>query len=553
MKNNIGKIVLFVALGLGLLIGGVLVGVGISKLGTKTYQVTFVSNGGSKVMSQNVKDGDTVSRPTEPEKEGYAFIAWLYNGEVFDFNTKINKDIELSADWTEFGANHFKITFDSNGGSTVANQVLKEDGELDLSVVPTKKGAIFVGWYYNNELVTEDTVLPKNATLKAVWKQDPNMPTGTATPNGKVVYGDADRDGKVTVTDATVVEQHILGVSKLSGQALKNADINGDGKVNSVDTVLIQGYVARYFEHNTSKALTNYVLYGDANNDGKINVADRTAIQAHVQNVGKLSGQSLKNADINNDGKITGADEALVAGYIAGYCKHNIYAPLTGAKLYGDANVDGVVNVADRTSIQNHVKGTAKLTGLGLAYADVNADGVVNTADEVLIGGYLAKYYGHNIYSPLKDARLYGDANVDGDVDVKDKTAIQKYILGTSKLTAQGKQNADINSDGKINKVDEALITGVSLRYYKDFNIYKPISSYILYGDVNQDGRVTIQDATQIQKYLAGTSRLIGQALKNADVNADGKITNDDAISIQKYLSGSYYYASNALPYQPFK
>ena len=552
MSKNVGKIVLFVALGLGLLLCGVLAGIGINKFGTKTYEVSFVSNGGTEVMSQNVKEGDTVNRPTEPEKDGYAFIAWLYNGEVFDFTTKIDKNIELSADWTEFGENHFKITFDSNGGSTVANQVLENNEELDLSVVPTKKGAIFVGWYYNNELVTEDTVLPENATLKAVWKQDPDAPTGTATPSSKVVYGDADRDGSVTVKDATVIENHILGVSKLSGQALKNADINGDGKVNSVDTVLVQGYVAKYFDHNPSTALKTYVLYGDANNDGKVDVKDRTAIQGHVQNVSKLAGQAAKNADINGDGKITGADEALIGGYLAGYYRHNICSPLTNQKLYGDANLDGVVDVKDRTAIQSHVQGTTKLVGQALKYADINGDGTVNTADDKLIGGYLAKHYSHNIYAPLTNARLYGDANVDGDVDIKDKTAIQKYILGTGKLTAQGKKNADINADGKIDKVDEALITGIALRYYSNFNIYKPMSSYVLYGDVNLDGRVTVKDATLIQKYLAGSTKLTGQALKNADVNADGKITATDVTTIQKYLAGNYNY-TNVLPYKPYR
>lgn len=552
MKNNIGKIILFVALGLGLLIGGVFAGVGISKMGTKSYEVSFVSNGGTKVMSQNVKEGDTVSRPTEPEKDGFAFIAWLYNGEVFDFNTKINKDIELSADWAEFGANHFKITFDSNGGSTVANQVIDKNGNVDLSDVPTKDGAIFVGWYYNNKLVTEDTVLPQNATLKAVWKQDPDAPTGTATPSSRVVYGDADRDGKVTVKDATAIEKHILGVTRLSGQALKNADVNGDGKVNSVDTVLIQGYVAGYFDHSSAKALKSYVLYGDANNDGKINVSDRTAIQKYIAGTASLTTQGKKNADINGDGKITNADQVLIGGYIAGHYRHNIYSPLTSAKLYGDADLDGVITVTDRTAIQKHVQGIAKLTGRALAYADINADGVVNTADEMLIGGYLAKYYNHNIYAPLTSAKLYGDANVDGEVNVKDRTAIQKYIASTGTLTTQGKQNADINADGKINKIDEALITGVSLRYYSNFNIFKPMSSYVLYGDVNLDGRVTVQDVTLIQKYASRTTTLTGQALKNADVNADGSVTTYDATLIQRYLAGNYNY-TNVLPYKPYR
>lgn len=56
-------------------------------------------------------------------------------------------------------------------------------------------------------------------------------------------------------------------------------------------------------------------------------------------------------------------------------------------------------------------------------------------------------------------------------------------------------------------------------------------------GDANNDGRVNIKDATQIQKFVA---LMISEnprdfIYKNADVDTDGKITVRDATKIQKY------------------
>lgn len=61
----------------------------------------------------------------------------------------------------------------------------------------------------------------------------------------------------------------------------------------------------------------------------------------------------------------------------------------------------------------------------------------------------------------------------------------------------------------------------------------------ILVGDANEDFKVTIEDTTFIQKYIAdlevikeGTPQYYA-----ADVNLDGSINIEDAITIQKYIA----------------
>lgn len=59
-----------------------------------------------------------------------------------------------------------------------------------------------------------------------------------------------------------------------------------------------------------------------------------------------------------------------------------------------------------------------------------------------------------------------------------------------------------------------------------------------LLGDVNMDGAVSITDATEVQKGIAGLLSLNEYQNKLADVNKDGNISINDATQIQKYLAG---------------
>lgn len=58
----------------------------------------------------------------------------------------------------------------------------------------------------------------------------------------------------------------------------------------------------------------------------------------------------------------------------------------------------------------------------------------------------------------------------------------------------------------------------------------------VLIGDANQDGSVTISDATEIQRHLAGFETLTGDGATAADTDKDNSITITDATLIQKYL-----------------
>ena len=67
-----------------------------------TYTVTFNSQGGSAVASQTVKHGEKVSKPADPTRENYVFLAWYEDSAAvtaFDFSLPITADWTLYAGW----------------------------------------------------------------------------------------------------------------------------------------------------------------------------------------------------------------------------------------------------------------------------------------------------------------------------------------------------------------------------------------------------------------------------------------------------------------------
>lgn len=57
-------------------------------------------------------------------------------------------------------------------------------------------------------------------------------------------------------------------------------------------------------------------------------------------------------------------------------------------------------------------------------------------------------------------------------------------------------------------------------------------------GDVDSDGRVTVEDAMLALNYSAGKRQLTAEQLFLADVTYDGTVNSTDALRILLYISG---------------
>ncbi|MBQ4566190.1 MAG: InlB B-repeat-containing protein, partial [Oscillospiraceae bacterium] len=74
-----------------------------------TYLITFVSNGGSEVTSVHVREGETLTCPTDPTRYGYVFAGWYCDPELndpYDFTTPVPYSFNLYAKWEPWPINH---------------------------------------------------------------------------------------------------------------------------------------------------------------------------------------------------------------------------------------------------------------------------------------------------------------------------------------------------------------------------------------------------------------------------------------------------------------
>lgn len=65
----------------------------------RTYTVTFDAKIGPGVQAQEVKIGKRATEPDDLTYDGYTFLGWYLDDQIYDFETPVKKDITLTAKW----------------------------------------------------------------------------------------------------------------------------------------------------------------------------------------------------------------------------------------------------------------------------------------------------------------------------------------------------------------------------------------------------------------------------------------------------------------------
>ncbi|WP_072683916.1 InlB B-repeat-containing protein [Holdemania sp. Marseille-P2844] len=262
-----------------------------------TYTVTFDSQGGSKVDSQTVSHGGTVTEPTAPTYEGYTFGGWYTEAGCtteYDFTTTVTESLTLYAKWT---LNTYTVTFDSQGGSKVDSQTVSHGGTVTEPTAPTYEGYTFGGWYTEAGCTTEydfTTTVTESLTLYAKWK-DVTCPTGEITVDkskwntffNNITFGLFFKDTqKVTITASDNSGDNVTITYLLSDKELTVDELNA-----SVFTAYTGAF---YIEPNNE-----YVIYA------------------------KLTDSSGNICYINSNGVVLDNVDPLISGIIDGktYCE----------------------------------------------------------------------------------------------------------------------------------------------------------------------------------------------------------------------------------------
>lgn len=97
-----------------------------------------------------------------------------------------------------------------------------------------------------------------------------------------------------------------------------------------------------------------------------------------------------------------------------------------------------------------------------------------------------------------------------------------------------GETKIGMNAFGKVEGLTIKGYKGSGAEKYANNNGFTFVT--LVEGDIDGDGKLSITDATAIQKYLASTLEFTPEQLAIADVNGDGEISVKDVTFIQKYL-----------------
>ena len=125
---------------------------------------------GTQSASIEVKDGETIPRPADPTREGYAFTGWHKDDTPWDFDAPVTGDMTLTAQWEKL----YTVTWQDWDGT-----VLETDTGLTAGTVPSYGGAdptrpataeasyTFAGWHPAVTAVTGDAFYTAQYTTQA--------------------------------------------------------------------------------------------------------------------------------------------------------------------------------------------------------------------------------------------------------------------------------------------------------------------------------------------------------------------------------------------------
>ena len=137
--------------------------------------------------------------PNDPVKEGHTFLGW-YFGTASDHGdncakydgSPIYSDTALHA---HFQINRYTVTFNSDGGSSVANQTVDWGTSATLTT-PTRDGYAFKGWFLPNGTQYTNQAIKSNTSLTARWERNRftitfNSDGGSAVENKAVMLNNS--------------------------------------------------------------------------------------------------------------------------------------------------------------------------------------------------------------------------------------------------------------------------------------------------------------------------------------------------------------------------
>ena len=135
------------------------------------YTVRFETGGGSAVDSVSVTEGETLTLPAAPSREGYTFTGWYRDetlADLWDQGDPVTAHMSLYAGWEK---NTYLVTF---AGSLLPTASVAYGDKIVKPNDPLKQGYTFAGWYADADFAAAwdfNTPVTANTVLYAKWRK----------------------------------------------------------------------------------------------------------------------------------------------------------------------------------------------------------------------------------------------------------------------------------------------------------------------------------------------------------------------------------------------
>ena len=241
-----------------------------------------------------------------------------------------------------YGSGTHTVKFDSNGGSNIDSQVVKDNEFASIPNVPIREGYAFSGWYLDDSEYDFKTAVTKNITLVASWKKeftiiaklDDNDYVEKVYEGDKINLGDfkfPEREGfavKLYNVDGTNYDTESIVTSEMSltaqYEALKKYTVkfntNGGSKIN--DITVWEGDLITF----PTVTRDNYTLDGwylnDATFDFQTPINDNITIVAKWKENNKVKvtfesdSKVYKTIDVYENTKVNKPDSPIKKGHV---------------------------------------------------------------------------------------------------------------------------------------------------------------------------------------------------------------------------------------------
>ncbi|MBS7528123.1 InlB B-repeat-containing protein, partial [Fusibacter paucivorans] len=479
------------------------------------YDVTYNSNSGSSVTGVTVNYNSSFVKPTDPTRTGYSFGGWYTDDNTFadawdfDNDTMPSSDLTLYAKWT---INAYDVTYNSNGGSSVAGTTVSYNTAFTKPTDPTRTGYSFGGWY------TDDN------TFADAW----DFTTDTMPASDLSLYA------KWTI-NAYDVTYNSNGGSSITGVAV---NYNSTFTKPTDPTRTGYSFGGWYTDDNTFADAWDFTT--DTMPASDLSLYAKWTINAYDVTYNSNGGSSITGVAVNYNSTFTKPTDPTRTGYSFGgwYTDDSTFAdawdfatdimPANDLSLYAK----WTINAYDVTYNSN---GGSSVTGVTVNYNSTFVRPTDPTRTGYTFGGW---YTDDNTFADAWD--FTNDVMPASDLSLYAKWTINAYDVTYNSNGGSSVPNVLVTYGNKITTPKATTRTGYTFGgWYTDDNTFA--SAWDFDNDTMPASDLTLYAKWQINGYHVSYNSNGGSSVPNVLVTYGNKITTPKATTRSGYTFSGWY------------